>query len=170
MKIAKLLAVKHVDWQNIRVDGLNPGPGEALPMMVAYRGFDAARRDAINRNKTEKDVAKKAQLAAIIAEADEFDKAITAQPTISGGQSPLIAAALALENPPATACVLFATYSIATSAITRKKLFSRNDHVTAVMGGFLKLAVFDSGGALVTADVIPIKSKLSQDLKSLEKQ
>src|SRR3546814_10308573 len=38
------------------------------------------------------------------------------QPTTAGSQPPLVAAALALENPPASACVLFVTYSIATSA------------------------------------------------------
>src|SRR3546814_9764370 len=63
------------------------------------------------------------------------------QPTTAGSQPPLVAAALALENPPASACVLFVTYSIATSAITRKRLLSRNDHITVAMGGFLKLAL-----------------------------
>jgi hypothetical protein len=168
MKVGKRLA-DTLGWPRVRIDGLSRAPVTTLPLMTAYGNFDTARADATTRNKSEKDPARKAELAAIIAAADAFDKAITTQPTTAGGQSPLVAAALALDNPQPTSCVLFVTYSIATSAITRKRLLSRNDHVTAAMGGLLKLVLFDDTGAFVVADVITLKSKLSQDLKELEK-
>lgn len=168
IKIASRLAPT-VGWPNVRVDGLSRAPVDSLPLMVTYRAFDTARADAASRNKSAKDPARKAELAAILATAEAFDKAITTQPTAAGGQSPLVAAALALNNPPPSACVLFVTYSISASAITRKRLLSRNDHVTAAIGGLLKLALFSENGTLLVADVIPLKSKLSQDLKALEK-
>src|SRR3546814_3644461 len=72
MKIANLLTDnKLVACANIRVDGLNRAPVDTLPLMAAYRDFDAARIDATNRNKTERNAARKAKLGAIIARSEE---------------------------------------------------------------------------------------------------
>src|SRR3546814_3028413 len=99
MKIANLLTDnKLVACANIRVDGLNRAPVDTLPLMAAYRDFDAARIDATNRNKTERNAARKAKRGAIIAIAEAFDKAITTQPTTAGSQQPLVAAALPLAR------------------------------------------------------------------------
>lgn len=168
IKIAEGLAANGRSWSDIQIDGLNRASESELPLMQAYRKFDTARKAAIERNKQEKDEKKKADLAATIASAEAFDKVITAVPSSPGGQSPLVAAAIALESPPASSCVLFATYNISTSTITRKRLLSRNDRITTASGGQLKLALFSSSGALQIATLAPLKQRASHDLKVLE--
>ena len=136
--------------------------------MTVYREFDTALREAKERNKGQKDAKKKAELAATITSAETFDKVISAQPATPNGQSPLVAAAIALETPSSESCVLFATYSISTSTITRKRLLSRNDRIVAASGGQLKIALFSPEGTLLKATLIPLKHTGFVDLKSLK--
>jgi len=136
--------------------------------MSLYRDFDTARKHAIDQNKSQKNSKKKAELAAIIASADSFDKVITTQPSTPNAQSPLVAAAIALETPPTGACVLFATYSVSSSTITRKRLLSRNDRIMAASGGLLKIALFAPDGTLLKAALAPLEHSGFVDLKSLK--
>lgn len=177
-KIAELIAaadIKNAKQANteyksrtVDIDGLSRAPSGELSLMVVYREFDTALREAKERNKAQKDAKEKAALAATITSAEAFDKIISTQPATPNGQSPLVAASIALEAPSSKSCVLFATYSISTSTITRKRLLSRNDRIMTASGGQLKIALFSPDGTLLKATLIPLKHIGFVDLKSLK--
>jgi hypothetical protein len=143
------------------------GPTDAgYPMLSDYQAFDTARQNAaaeyartIAPLKTDAEKAKYADRKALLDSAGAFDAALT---TPANGQTPLVAAAIALEASGIDHCVVyvkFGTYS--SSVVTRKRLLSRNDAVTVVAGGIVQAAFFDLSGELRGVRLIDIDKRVT---------
>jgi hypothetical protein len=154
------------------VDAL-AGPTDAgYPMLSDYQAFDTARQDAATEYarkiaplKTDTEKAKYADRKALLDAASAFDTALT---TPANGQTPLVAAAIALESSGVDHCVVyvkFGTYN--SSLVTRKRLLSRNDAITVVAGGIVQAAFFDLSGELRAVNLIDIDKRVAGHLTDI---
>jgi hypothetical protein len=160
----------------IEVEGLGGPSKEDLKLqdsglIADYNRFVetlAATEKAFSKTRpNEKDSSDKkekyAEIKEVIDEANKFDIALT---TPVSGHVPLVKAATALQND--HTMVLYANFgSYNSSAITRKRLLSFNDEITAVAGGQGEIAVFDKNYTLLGIRVYTIDARVGGRLSQI---
>jgi hypothetical protein len=131
---------------------------EPSALLAKYKSFDTARSSAQAKYAAEaasaKSDAEKATAAehkALLDAAAAYDIALT---TPAAGVTPITAASVTYEIVNKKLCVMYVkVVGFATTAITRKRLLSRNDDLTIVSGANLQFVLFDEMGAFVKADL-----------------
>ena len=154
------------------VQGLMTSLSSGSYLLTDYADFDDARRsasdayfDAIAPLKTDVEKARFAARKALLDAAASFDTALA---TPVNGQLPIISAALSADVSGAGKCVLYVKFSAySASLVTRKRLLSKNDQVTAIAGGAAHAAVFDPDGTLQSARSFRIDERVGGKLSDV---
>ena len=175
LEVAEALQAAEWDGKDmaITVDGLQGARSDTPALLASYSVFDAARisagaRYAAATHGLTGDALKPfVDEKAILDAAAAFDQKLT---TPVDGSIPLVNAALQFELSGKNQCVLYVDIpSYGTSIMTRKRLLSKNDSVTAVAGGMAQLVLFDEKGAMVKMKSFRIDQRVGGKLSDVLK-
>lgn len=150
----------------VRIDGV-ASPGAEPALLGRYQKFFDVWKAAqsVYAAASEEQQKKLTRLKALLDAAAAFDTELL-KPV--AGQVPLVQLALAAENSGRGQCVVFVKFGpYSASVMTRKQLLSRNDELTAIAGGVVQYALFDSTGRLLQAKLLPLDERLSAKLSRI---